>query len=189
VPRIVGGAAGGRRIAVPPGRGTRPTSDRTREALFSALEALTDLDGAHVLDLYAGSGAVGLEAASRGAAHVFCVESDRGALGVLRRNVADLGLPGVQVATGPVERFAAAVPPATASPPYHLVFADPPYALPAETLAGVLTDLDARGWLADDAVVVVERSTRDPEWVWPTPLVAERARRYGEATLWYGRRS
>jgi 16S rRNA (guanine966-N2)-methyltransferase len=189
MPRIVGGAAGGRRIAVPPGRGTRPTSDRTREALFSALEALTDLDGAHVLDLYAGSGAVGLEAVSRGAEHAFLVESDRGALGVLRRNVTELGMPGVAVATGAVERFAAAAPPATAAAPYHLVFADPPYALPAETLARVLTDLDANGWLAEDAVVVIERSTRDPEWVWPTPLFAERSRRYGEATLWYGRRS
>jgi 16S rRNA (guanine966-N2)-methyltransferase len=189
VPRIVGGAAGGRRITVPPGRGTRPTSDRTREALFSALESLTDLDGAHVLDLYAGSGAVGLEAASRGAAHVLLVESDRGALGVLRRNVADLGLPGAVVATGPVERFAAAPPPPAAGPPYQVVFADPPYALAADALAGVLGDLAANGWLADDAVVVVERSSRDPDWVWPTPLVPVRARRYGEATLWYGRAS
>ncbi|HEY0486616.1 MAG TPA: 16S rRNA (guanine(966)-N(2))-methyltransferase RsmD [Mycobacteriales bacterium] len=186
MPRIVGGAAGGRRIAVPPGRGTRPTSDRTREALFSALGALTDLDGAHVLDLYAGSGAVGLEAASRGAAHVLSVESDRGALGVLRRNVADLGLPGVQVAATPVERLAGTT---GGSPPYDVVFADPPYALAADALARVLTDLDGAGWLAGDAVVVVERSSRDPDWVWPTPLVAERARRYGEATLWYGRRS
>jgi 16S rRNA (guanine966-N2)-methyltransferase len=189
MPRIVGGAAGGRRIAVPAGRGTRPTSDRTREALFSAVESLVDLDGAHVLDLYAGSGAVGLEAASRGAAHVFLVESDRGALAVLRRNVAELGLPGVQVATGAVERFAAAAPPATAAPPYQLVFADPPYALTADALTGVLTDLAANGWLAPDVVVVVERATRDPGWVWPAPLAPLRARRYGEATLWYGRAS
>jgi 16S rRNA (guanine966-N2)-methyltransferase len=189
VPRIVGGAAGGRRIAVPPGRGTRPTSDRTREALFSALDALTDLDGAHVLDLYAGSGAVGLEAVSRGAAHAFLVESDRGALTVLRRNVAGLGLAGVVAATGAVERFAATAPPAAAAPPYHLVFADPPYALTADALAGVLTDLAANGWLAPGAVVVVERSSRDPDWEWPSPLVALRSRRYGEATLWYGRAS
>jgi 16S rRNA (guanine966-N2)-methyltransferase len=189
VPRIVGGTAGGRRIGVPPGRGTRPTSDRTREALFSALESLVDLDGAHVLDLYAGSGAVGLEAASRGAAHTFLVESDRGALAVLRRNVADLGLPGVVAATGAVERFAAAPPPPSAVPPFHVVFADPPYAVTAAALTAVLADLAANGWLADDAVVVVERSSRDAEWVWPTPLVAIRARRYGEATLWYGRAS
>jgi 16S rRNA (guanine966-N2)-methyltransferase len=189
VPRIVGGTAGGRRIAVPSGRGTRPTSDRTREALFSALETLVHLDGAHVLDLYAGSGAVGLEAVSRGAAHTFLVESDRGALAVLRRNVADLGLPGAVAATGPVERFAAAAPPPAAAAPYHVVFADPPYALTADALRTVLTDLVTNGWLADDAVVVVERSSRDPEWVWPTPLVAIRARRYGEATLWYGRAS
>ena len=189
MPRIVGGAAGGRRIVVPAGRGTRPTSDRTREALFSAVESLVDLDGAHVLDLYAGSGAVGLEAVSRGAAHAFLVESDRGALAVLRRNAAELGLPGVQVATGAVERFAAADPPATAAAPYHLVFADPPYALGAADLADVLTGLAGHGWLAPDAVVVVERATRDADWVWPAPLAPVRARRYGEATLWYGRAS
>jgi 16S rRNA (guanine966-N2)-methyltransferase len=189
VPRIVGGTAGGRRIAVPAGQGTRPTSDRTREALFSALESLVDLDGAHVLDLYAGSGAVGLEAASRGAAHAFLVESDRGALTVLRRNVAELVLPGVVAASGAVERVAAAVPPAAAAPPYDVVFADPPYALDTGTLRTVFADLAANGWLADDAVVVVERSSRDAEWVWPTPLAPIRARRYGEATLWYGRAS
>jgi 16S rRNA (guanine966-N2)-methyltransferase len=187
--RIVGGVAGGRRITVPAGRGTRPTSDRTREALFSALESLTDLDGAHVLDLYAGSGAVGLEAASRGATHVFAVESDRNALRTLRSNAGELGLPGVVVVPGAVERIAAAAPPATALPPYDVVFADPPYALDAGQLTGVLAGLDRNGWLADGAVVVVERSTRDPEWVWDAPLVALRARRYGEATLWYGRRS
>jgi 16S rRNA (guanine966-N2)-methyltransferase len=185
--RIVGGVAGGRRITVPAGRGTRPTSDRTREALFSALESLTDLDGAHVLDLYAGSGAVGLEAASRGAAHVLAVESDRRALTTLRRNVAELGLP-VVVAAGAVEKLAAAPPP-TASLPYDVVFADPPYALAAADLGTVLADLENHGWLAPGAVVVVERASRDPEWMWDAPLVALRARRYGEATLWYGRRS
>jgi 16S rRNA (guanine966-N2)-methyltransferase len=189
VPRIVGGAAGGRRIVVPTGRGTRPTSDRTREALFSALGSLTDLDGANVLDLYAGSGAIGLEAVSRGAAHAFLVESDRGALATLRRNAAEVGLPGVVVAAGAVERFASAAPPATALPPYDVVFADPPYVLDAGALTQVLVGLTENGWLADDAVVVVERATRDPEWVWHAPLVSIRARRYGEATLWYGRRS
>ena len=93
--RIIGGALGGRRIAAPPGAGTRPTSDRVREAIFSALEARIELDGVHVLDLYAGSGALGLEAASRGAARVVLVEHDRRAAATIRRNVADLGLDGV----------------------------------------------------------------------------------------------
>src|SRR5215213_2776227 len=96
VTRIIAGRVGGRRIAVPP-RGTRPTSDRVREALFSALTVEPGLGGARVLDLCAGSGALGLEALSRGAAHALFVESDRRAAAVLGRNVADLGLPGATV--------------------------------------------------------------------------------------------
>lgn len=183
--RIVAGAAGGRRIDVPPGRGTRPTSDRAREALFSAVQATLDLDGAAVLDLYAGSGAVGFEALSRGAAHALLVESDPRAVRTLRANDAALKLPGAEIWSGPVERFAAS----PASRPYDLVFADPPYLLTAEALAAVLSDLDSSGWLGSDALVIVERATRDQPWVWPKPLVAVRERRYGEGTLWYGRRS
>src|SRR5437764_1021295 len=105
--RIVAGVAGGRRLAVPPGRDTRPTSDRTREALFSALAALVDLDGARVLDLYAGSGAVGLEALSRGAAHALLVEADPRAARVIRDNARTLDLPGAQIRAEKVERVAA----------------------------------------------------------------------------------
>ena len=183
--RIVAGLAGGRRIDVPPGRSTRPTSDRAREALFSAVGAMLDLAGANVLDLYAGSGAVGFEALSRGAGHVLLVESDPKAVRTLRANAKALGLPGAEVQPGPVERLAASA----ASAAYHLVFADPPYALPAEELQGVLAGLESHGWLGSDALVVVERATRDVPWVWPKPLVAVRERRYGEGTLWYGRRS
>lgn len=183
--RIVAGTAGGRRIDVPPGKGTRPTSDRAREALFSAVQAVLDLDGAAVLDLYAGSGAVGFEALSRGAAHASLVESDPKAVRTLRANAAALKLPGAEIWSGPVERFVAA--PATRQ--FDLVFADPPYALTAEALTTVLTALDSSGWLGSDALVVVERLTRDDPWVWPKPLVAVRERRYGEGTLWYGRRS
>lgn len=179
------GAAGGRRLAVPPGRNTRPTSDRTREALFSALAALTDLDGARVLDLYAGSGAVGLEALSRGAAHALLVEADPRAARVLRDNASTLSLAGAQVRADRVERLAEDTPDA----PYDVVFADPPYALAADELAAVLSNLAEHGWFARDAVVVVERASRDPEWLWPKPLVRLRTRRYGEGTLWYGHAS
>ncbi|HEV2088490.1 MAG TPA: 16S rRNA (guanine(966)-N(2))-methyltransferase RsmD [Cryptosporangiaceae bacterium] len=183
--RIVAGEAGGRRIEVPPGRGTRPTSDRTREALFSTVQAVIDLTGANVLDLYAGSGAVGLEALSRGAAHALLVEDDPKALRTLRTNATALGLAGAEVRAERAERLATTPAPRA----YDLVFADPPYGLDAGELAAVLTALDEHGWLASDALVVVERASRDADWVWPRPLAAARSRRYGEGCLWYGRRS
>lgn len=180
--RIVAGLAGGRRLLVPRGRGTRPTSERTREALFSTLEALRgSLHGAVVLDLYAGSGAVGLEAASRGAARVVLVEREADALTALRRNVAALDLPGVEVRAGAVERLLAA----DADLAFDVVFVDPPYAEPVDEVLGRLVD---GGWLAPGATVVVERASRDRSPSWPDGLTADRARRYGEATLWYGRR-
>ncbi|GAA1682605.1 16S rRNA (guanine(966)-N(2))-methyltransferase RsmD [Fodinicola feengrottensis] len=180
--RIVAGKAGGRRLRVPPGRHTRPTADRTREALFSSLDSLVDLESARVLDLYAGSGAIGLEAASRGAPEVTLVESARPALAILRANISELGLTGIAVEALAVERLAATPAPHA----YDCVFADPPYALPADDLGKVITDLHDNGWLAPAAVVVVERSSRDPEWVWPEPLGAIRRRTYGECALWYG---
>ncbi|MEV4199129.1 16S rRNA (guanine(966)-N(2))-methyltransferase RsmD [Micromonospora globbae] len=185
--RIVAGTFGGRRIATPPGEGTRPTSDRVREALFSAVQAGTDLDGARVADLYAGSGAVGLEALSRGAAHVLLVESDPRAARVIRRNVAALGAaPVVRLVTGRVATVLAGGP---EGEPYDLVFADPPYAVSDEEVAAVLTALVDHGWLAPDALVVVERSSRSGELRWVPGITGERSRRYGETTLWYGRRS
>jgi 16S rRNA (guanine966-N2)-methyltransferase len=178
VTRIVAGAAGGRRLAVPPA-GTRPTSDRVREALFSALVHDPGLDGAAVLDLCAGSGALGLEALSRGAAHVLFVESDRRAAAVLRRNVAAVGLPGAVVrAAG-----AAAVLAAPAERAYDVLLLDPPYALPDAEVAGWLAAAAAHGWLAPDASAVVERPTRGGAFAWPAPLEATRERRYGETTL------
>jgi 16S rRNA (guanine966-N2)-methyltransferase len=185
VTRIVAGSAGGRRIGVPPGQGTRPTSERTREALFSTLAALTDLDGARVLDLYAGSGAVGLEALSRGAAHALLVESDGRVARLIRDNARTLGLAGAEVTTDRVQRLAAGPPP---GPAYDVVFADPPYALSDADLDEVLAGLAAHGWLAPDAVVVVERHRDAAEPVWPAPLEPVKRKRYGDTALWYGRR-
>lgn len=170
--------AGGRRLAVPPS-GTRPTSDRVREALFSALAHDPGLDGVAVLDLCAGSGALGLEALSRGAEHVLLVECDKRAVAVLRRNVVAVGLPGAEVRHAPV----AAVLAAPADRPYDVLLADPPYAMPDAEVAGWLTDAHAHGWLAPEAVVVVERPTRGGPFPWPAPLQATRERRYGETTL------
>lgn len=180
--RIVGGAARGRPLRVPPGRGTRPTSDRTREALFSALEAqVGPLRGLRMLDLFAGTGAVGLEALSRGATGVVFVESDAGAARVLSANVAAVGLRGADVRIARVDRFLAGPP-----SPVDLVFADPPYAVPDDEVAA-LTERLTQGWLAEGALVVIERSARGADLVWPAGLEPLRFRRYGEAVLWYGR--
>jgi 16S rRNA (guanine(966)-N(2))-methyltransferase RsmD len=186
VTRIVAGELGGRRLVVPAGRATRPTSDRVREALFNSLGSMLELTGARVADLYAGSGAIGLEALSRGCAHALFVESDPRAVAALRRNVAELGVDGAaRLCTAGVERVLSE----PAAEPYDLVFLDPPYALADERLAAVLTDLVNGGWLTADAVVVVERATRSGELGWVAGIAAVRARRYGETTLWYGRRS
>jgi 16S rRNA (guanine966-N2)-methyltransferase len=180
--RVIAGVAGGRRLTVPPS-GVRPTGDRAREGLFNSLGTLLDLDGAVVLDLYAGSGALGLEALSRGAAEVVFVESGPRVLPVLRRNLAAVGLPGGRVVAGSVPVVVTGPAPAR----FDLVLADPPYATSVEEVRGVLSALVAGGWLAEEAVVVVERSSREEPWEWPTPLVALRDRRYGEAVLRYGR--
>ena len=183
--RIVGGLARGRRLAVPP-RGTRPTSDRAREALFNTLGAELDLAGARVLDLFAGSGAVGLEALSRGAAAVVFVESDRRAAAVLADNVRAVGLPGGTVRRLAVESYLLAD---GADEPFDLVFADPPYACPAGSVSGVLRLLIDHAWLRPDAVLVLERSARDPDLDWPCEIKPIKHRRYGEGCLWYGRRT
>ncbi|WDZ87413.1 16S rRNA (guanine(966)-N(2))-methyltransferase RsmD [Micromonospora cathayae] len=185
--RIVAGTLGGRRIAAPPGAGTRPTSDRVREALFSAVEASLELAGSRVADLYAGSGAVGLEAVSRGAAHALLVESDPRAARVIRENVATLrAAPAARLVTGKVSTVLAAGP---EGDPYDLVFADPPYAVPAQEVTALLAALVDGGWLAPDALVVIERATRSGPVEWVEGVTGERSRRYGETTLWYGRRS
>lgn len=184
--RIVGGVAGGRRLQTPRGRATRPTSERAREALFSTLAAMVgDVSGIRFLDLYAGSGAVGLEAASRGAAAVLLVERDAAAAATVRSNVETLGLPGVEVRAAACQRVLAEGP----STPYDVVFLDPPYAEPVDD---DLAALVAHRWVTDGSVVVVERSTRSPEPAWPDGMAPDRSRRYGDTVLhyglWYGRR-
>ncbi|GAB2799698.1 16S rRNA (guanine(966)-N(2))-methyltransferase RsmD [Streptomyces daliensis] len=186
--RVIAGAAGGRRLSVPPGKGTRPTSDRAREGLFSSWEA--QLGGAaawrglRVMDLYGGSGAVGLEALSRGAAHVLLVESDARAARTIQENVRALGLPGAEVRGGKAEQIIAGPAP---EEPYDLVFLDPPYAVGDDDLREILLTLRSRGWIAADALATVERSTRGGDFRWPDGFEGLRARRYGEGTLWYGR--
>lgn len=178
--RIIAGAARGRQLKVPPA-GTRPTSDRVREALFSSLDSAGGYDT--VLDLYAGSGALGLEALSRGARRVTLVERDRRTAAIIEANATAVGLPGAEVVASDVGSFLAR----PAEPAYDLVFLDPPYDLSEEDLAGDLAALER--WLLPDGFVVVERSSRSPEPSWPKVIDPLRGKRYGETALWYGRRN
>ena len=182
--RVIAGEAGGRRLAVPDGRDTRPTSDRAREGLFATITSITGpLDGARVLDLYAGSGAVGLEALSRGAGHVLLVEQGARAGRVIRENIEAIGLPGAVLVADRVERALARGPDGDR---YDIVFADPPYALADAAVRRVLDLLAEGGWLAPGALVIVERATRSGPVSWPDGYTPGRDRRYGEATFWYG---
>jgi 16S rRNA (guanine966-N2)-methyltransferase len=186
VTRIIAGLAGGRRLAVPPGRATRPTSDRAREGLFAAVLAMFGgLERTSVLDLYAGSGAVGLEALSRGAADVVLIESDPGAAQVIRRNIAAVALPGARLVQDRVGRALRRGP--GAAGPRDLVFADPPYSTSDDELGKVLAALADHGWLAGDALVILERDARSGPPPWPEGYATQRSRRYGETLLWYGR--
>ncbi|WP_330332848.1 16S rRNA (guanine(966)-N(2))-methyltransferase RsmD [Streptomyces sp. NBC_00536] len=182
--RVIAGTAGGRRLAVPPGTGTRPTSDRMREGLFSTWESLHGVGGARVLDLYGGSGAVGLEALSRGAAHALLVEADAKAAKAIRENIQTLALPGAEFRAGKAEQIVAV---RAGGDPYDIVFLDPPYDVAHDDLAEILLTLRSNAWLTGDALVTVERSTRSGAFPWPDGFEPLRSRRYGEGTLWYGR--
>jgi 16S rRNA (guanine966-N2)-methyltransferase len=185
VTRVIAGVAGGRRLAVPAGRGTRPTSDRTREGLFGTVTAIRGgLAGAAVLDLYAGSGAVGLESLSRGASDVLLVESDARAARVIRDNIATIGLPGARLVSDRVDRVVARGPDGARARDF--VFADPPYAVKNDDLERLLAGLAEHAWLAPGALIAIERATRSAPFAWPAGYATDRCRRYGDATLWYG---
>jgi len=181
--RIIGGHAGGRRIRTPGGQHTRPTTDRVREALFSSVESWCgSLQGLRFLDLYAGSGAVGLEAWSRGAGVVSLVESDRRTARLIYDNAKLLGFSRVHVVTNTVDATLSRPP----SAPYDVVFMDPPYHLDDATVEEELALLSGQEWLVPGAMVVVERASRGPEPAWPEGITRARERVYGETTLWYG---
>ncbi|WP_168583564.1 16S rRNA (guanine(966)-N(2))-methyltransferase RsmD [Gephyromycinifex aptenodytis] len=181
--RIIAGNAGGTRIDTPPGAATRPTSDRVREALFSRLEHLDALEGRVVLDLFAGSGALGLEAASRGASRVQLVESAGVAARVVLRNIAACRAANARVVRIPVERYLDGKP----EQPADLVLADPPYDYPTPQLEGLLARLVRGGWLAPDALIVLERSKRSVAPQWPAGLRSQGEKTYGETMLWFAR--
>lgn len=182
--RIIAGAAGGMPLVSVPGSLTRPTTDRVKEALFSRLDAFDVITGARVLDLYAGSGSLGVESGSRGAGTVDLVEFDARASGVCQRN-ADLinGAVGRKVVTVHRSRVESFLERATADACWDLVFLDPPYPLDEPALSAVLAKLSAH--LAPSAVVVVERSSRSPEPLWPAGVERFAEKKYGETRLWY----
>lgn len=181
MPRIIAGRLKGRRLTAPKGQATRPTSDRVRESLFSRLETLIDLDGSRVLDLYAGTGALGVEAVSRGAVDVRLVEQHRPTAALIGRNLVQLGVTDVaRVVNAPVERVLGRGPGAGA---FDLVLADPPYPLGEETIGRMLDCLVVQGWLAPGAVVVIERSARSPEPSWPLGFEPEKSRVYGDTAI------
>ncbi len=182
--RIIAGSAGSLTLAVP-GAGTRPTSDRVREAIFSALASRDVIAGASVVDLYAGSGALGLEMASRGAEYVVLVEKNPRAAAVCRRNAATVlrAVPvgvRVDVAVTSVHAFLDRT-----MTRFDVAFLDPPYDLDETTLARDLELLAPK--LADDAVVLVERGSRSPEPRWSGGIELDRRKDYGDTTLWWAR--
>ncbi|GAC61255.1 hypothetical protein GSI01S_15_01250 [Gordonia sihwensis NBRC 108236] len=179
--RIIAGDFRGRRLAVPADT-TRPTSDRVREALFSMLGSRMDLSGVRVLDLYAGTGALGLEAVSRGAASAVLVESDRRAAGVLRDNVAVCGAASrVRIVNRPVESFLAAP-----SGTFDLILLDPPYEVPSEEVDRMISACEPV--LASDGWVVVERGRRSAAVTWPDGLEEVTSKQYGDTVVVLGGR-
>lgn len=181
--RIIGGKAGSLTIRTP-GGSTRPTSDRVREAWFSTLEARSALAGAHVLDGYAGSGALGLEAASRGAASVVFVEKSAAASRVITANIATLRIalgaePALRVVTAPLVSFVHKPP----QQPYDLVFLDPPYDMSSAEVNALLETLASH--VAPDALVMVERSTRSEAPTWPAGWEFEKPKKYGETLVYF----
>ena len=179
--RIVAGSAKGRTLAVPKS-GTRPTSERVREALFSRLDHMNVLEGATVLDLFAGTGALGLEALSRGAARATLVEKASAAARVASANVRATGLP-ARVVTADVRAYLGARSGEALTGENDLVFIDPPYDIPEGDMTTVLPALAP--WVGPDSLIVVERSIRAPAPTWPPFLVLEDTRAWGETVAYF----
>ena len=183
--RIISGAAGGVRLASVPGDNTRPTTDRVKESLFSKLESYDIIRDARVLDAFGGSGALGCEALSRGAASVTLLDTYPKAVAVIRKNVAavEKAMGRTGSSSTRVQQSQALTYVKSASGPWDLVFVDPPYAMPNEQVSELLEALTPK--LAEGAVVVVERSSRDPEPVWGEGLYCFSTRQHGETVLYY----
>ena len=183
--RIIAGVAKGRLLASV-ADATRPTSDRAREAIFSSLTSeFGEFVGLNFLDLFAGSGAIGLEAQSRGALIVHAVEKDFGALRTINANIEIVA---AAKPTGKFQLFAMNAEQFVKSPTnlkYEIVYIDPPYDYPNSDLEEVLSNLHSGKFLSDDALIAVERTSRSKEPTWPIGFALARSKNYGQATIYY----
>ena len=181
--RIIAGQHKGRALKVPQSV-TRPTSSRVREAIFSSVEHSHDgFAGLNVLDLFAGSGALGLEAISRGASYALLMENDPKALAAIKDNIESLKIRSARVQGGELFSHLNSDQPDNA---FDIVFADPPYNLSDDKITLLLEALGTRGWLAPDALVVVERD-KYSDFMWPHYFDDISQRSYGDTVVWYGR--
>ena len=178
--RIIAGDWKGRALQVPPSN-TRPTSSRVREAIFSSIaHQLDSFDGINVLDVYAGSGALGFESLSRGGTRATFIDSDAKACACIEHNAKQLG-----TTVSILQRDAMATVANTADVAYDLVFIDPPYAVTDDEVATLVANLASNGWLSKDALIVVERS-RNSNFQWPHSVTALSNKSYGDTSIWYG---
>jgi len=166
--RIIAGELRGRALKVPDA-GTRPTAERVREAVFSSLTSLDAIAEVSVLDLFAGSGALGIESISRGANHCVFVEDNKNAVSVINKNIEELKV-NAHVVDAKVQ----------------LIFLDPPYEMPLAQISKVITQGLANSWFSDDAILVVETSKRSGDFVWPDGFESIRDKSYGDTCVWYG---
>lgn len=179
--RIIAGTAKGRRLTVP-GVGVRPTSSLVREAMFSSITGLiADWSEERVLDVFAGSGALGLEALSRGAKELLLIENDRRTAAILRENVASVGIGGEILVADALR-----LPSDRRKYEASLVLADPPYDINPQQLREALNGWSAGGWIERHAIIVLEGPAKWTGWEWPVGIDEIQSRRYGETKIWYG---
>ncbi|CAB4544933.1 COG0742 N6-adenine-specific methylase [actinobacterium SCGC AAA044-D11] len=182
--RIIAGSSKGKTLFSPTGK-TRPTSDRAREGLFSSLDSeFGSMSELNFLDLFSGSGAVGVEALSRGAANVYSVEDHSPTAGIAAKNFELVSNPSGKftVITSTAERFVAT--PHQIS--FDIIFMDPPYDLANSEIEKILTEINSNNLLKRNGIIAIERETKKAQFAWPEPFIEEKVRSYGQGSIFYG---
>ena len=184
--RIIAGSSKGKTLFSPPDT-TRPTSDRAREGLFSSLESeFGSISGLNVLDLFSGSGAVGVEALSRGAAHVYSIQQHEATARVASKNF--------ELVNNPEGKFAVINSSAlrfVSSPrqlAFDIIFMDPPYDVGNTDIEELITNIDTQGLLSERGIIAIERASKKTPFEWPAPFIQEKIRSYGQGSIFYGGR-